>query len=50
MAALTQLIEPEVNALGFDLVRVKLFGMATAISANKAELLAIANFASRARR
>jgi ribosome maturation factor RimP len=26
MAALTQLIEPEVNALGFDLVRVKLFG------------------------
>lgn len=26
MAALTQLIEPEVKALGFDLVRVKLFG------------------------
>jgi ribosome maturation factor RimP len=26
MAALTQLIEPEVNAFGFDLVRVKLFG------------------------
>ncbi|MFZ2982738.1 MAG: ribosome maturation factor, partial [Sphingobium sp.] len=26
IAALTQLIEPEVKALGFDLVRVKLFG------------------------
>ena len=26
MAALTQMIEPEVQALGFDLVRVKLFG------------------------
>lgn len=26
MAALTQLIEPEVNALGFDLVRVKMLG------------------------
>lgn len=26
MAALTQMIEPEVKALGFDLVRVKLFG------------------------
>lgn len=26
IAALTQLIEPEVQALGFDLVRVKLFG------------------------
>lgn len=26
MAVLTQLIEPEVKALGFDLVRVKLFG------------------------
>ena len=26
IAALTQMIEPEVNALGFELVRVKLFG------------------------
>ncbi|MGD9812033.1 MAG: ribosome maturation protein RimP [Sphingobium sp.] len=26
LAALTQLIEPEVKALGFDLVRVKMFG------------------------
>ena len=26
IAALTQMIEPEVTALGFDLVRVKLFG------------------------
>jgi ribosome maturation factor RimP len=26
IAALTQIIEPEVNALGFDLVRIKLFG------------------------
>ncbi|MCC6483109.1 MAG: ribosome maturation factor, partial [Sphingomonadaceae bacterium] len=26
MAALTQMIEPEVQALGFDLVRVKQFG------------------------
>ena len=28
VAALTQLIEPEAAALGFDLVRVKLFGRA----------------------
>ena len=26
IAALTALIEPEVKALGFDLVRIKLFG------------------------